>query len=204
MGKISNVFTMLELLNNRKKYSIKELSERLEVNNRMVRLYKEELEKAGIYIDTIRGPYGGYILNRSVILQPRAFSKYDIDLMNNVYKLIKNDERFILHKEYLNLIDKVTGVYQGSKKKTDSIKINNNDDEKKKYNILNKAIKEHCKVWINFISADGTNKERIIHPCDMFFYSDSWYISAFCELRSEIRHFRLARIIEYKLLEEKY
>jgi predicted DNA-binding transcriptional regulator YafY len=63
MSKIANVLTMLELLSHGRKYSIKELSERLEVTNRMIRLYKEELEKAGIYIDTIRGPYGGYVLN---------------------------------------------------------------------------------------------------------------------------------------------
>ena len=32
----------------------------------MIRVYKEDLEKAGIYIDTIMGPYGGYVLNQSV------------------------------------------------------------------------------------------------------------------------------------------
>ena len=55
MSKISNVITMMELLQSGRKYSIKELSEKLEVSERMIRVYKEELEKAGIYIDTIMG-----------------------------------------------------------------------------------------------------------------------------------------------------
>ena len=31
----------------------------------------EELEKAGIFIDTIRGPYGGYVLNQYVHIPRR-------------------------------------------------------------------------------------------------------------------------------------
>ena len=65
MSKISNVLLMLQYLQNGKKYNITELAEKLEVSERMVRVYKEELEKAGIYIDTIMGPYGGYVLNQS-------------------------------------------------------------------------------------------------------------------------------------------
>ena len=46
MSKVSNVITMLELLQNGKKYSINELSKELEVSERMIRVYKEDLEKA--------------------------------------------------------------------------------------------------------------------------------------------------------------
>ena len=53
VSKISNVLTMLQLLQSGRKYSISELSNELEVSERMIRVYKEDLEKAGIYIDTI-------------------------------------------------------------------------------------------------------------------------------------------------------
>ena len=33
---------------------------------------------------------------------------------------------------------------------------------------------------------------------------DRWYVAAFCELRNEIRLFKLEDILEYKVLEEKY
>ena len=62
MSKISNTISMLNLLSTGRKYSIQELATILEVSPRMVRTYKEELEKSGIYIDTIMGPYGGYVL----------------------------------------------------------------------------------------------------------------------------------------------
>ena len=82
MSKLSNVLMMLELLQNKRKYSIKELSEKLEVSPRMIRQYKEELEYAGIYIDTIRGPYGGYVLNQDVKM-PEKFIKSDSIKLDN-------------------------------------------------------------------------------------------------------------------------
>ena len=45
MSKISNVLTMLEYLSSGRKYSISELSEKLEVSPRMIRVYKDEIEK---------------------------------------------------------------------------------------------------------------------------------------------------------------
>ncbi|OGO82108.1 MAG: hypothetical protein A2Y18_05725 [Clostridiales bacterium GWD2_32_19] len=211
MGKISNIITMLELLKNGKKYSIKDLAGRLEVTDRMVRIYKDELEKAGIYIDSIKGPYGGYVLNQKVALPAVGFSKYDIQLLKSMYAMLEKNKEFILKHELLNLIDKIDGEYKGSKKKVDGIpNIVEERDEKyreietRKYNAIARAIKENQKMLINFLSASHGMKERIVHPCDLFSYNDSWYLAAFCELRNEIRHFRIIRIIEYKVLDQKY
>jgi predicted DNA-binding transcriptional regulator YafY len=77
MSKLSNTLTMLQLLSSGRKYSIKELSETLEVTPRMIRVYKEDLEKAGIFIDTIMGPYGGYVLKQEIRIDT---NKYKIKL----------------------------------------------------------------------------------------------------------------------------
>lgn len=203
MGKLSNILTMAELLSSGRKYSINELSDRLEVTPRMIRFYKEEMEKAGIYINTIRGPYGGYILDTARVLPNRGFSKYDVQLLNNIKSILSSNNEFDLYKELDDLIDKVNGIYTASKKKSDS-NILLKETGKEIFNILSKAIKEKKKVEILFLSANGDKNIRIIHPCDMFLYSNYWYVSAFCELRNEIRHFRLERILNYKVLEEKY
>ena len=62
MSKLSNLLLMLQYLQSGRKYSVKELSTKLEVSERQIRSYKEDLEQAGIYVDTIMGPYGGYVL----------------------------------------------------------------------------------------------------------------------------------------------
>ena len=88
MSKLSNTLTMLQLLSTGRKYSIQELSKILEVTPRMVRVYKEDLEKAGIYIDTIMGPYGGYVLKQEIRINTE---KYKVKLSNedlNKYNIL--------------------------------------------------------------------------------------------------------------------
>ena len=194
MSKISNVILMLEYLQNGRKYTIKELSEKLEVSCRMVRLYREELEKAGIYIDTIMGPYGGYVLNQSIRIPTRKFTKFDYEFLK---KLKVNDD----DKEKLNIIiDKVHGVYFDSKNEKVELK----DYIKNYYNILTRAIKEKRKVKINYYSYKHGNIDRIIRPYDMFLYQTGWGCAAYCELRNDLRHFELKRINKIELLDDKF
>ena len=194
MSKVSNVILMLEYLENGRKYSIKELSEKLEVSERMIRVYKEELEKAGIYIDTLMGPYGGYVLNQSVKIPARKFTKSDYEFLKN----LKVDEK---DREKLQIItDKVHGVYFDSMNEKLELK----DSVKNCYNILARAIKEKRKVKINYYSYNQGSKDRIIRPYDLFLYNAGWGCAAFCELRNDLRHFELKRINEIKLLDEKF
>ena len=101
MSKISNVLTMLQLLQSGRKYSINELSNKLEVSERMIRVYKEDLEKAGIYIDTIMGPYGGYVLNQSVRMPVRKFKMKDAKLLDRYIANEKDKDikGFIKHQK---------------------------------------------------------------------------------------------------------
>ena len=194
MSKISNVILMLQYLENGRKYNIKELAEKLEVSERMVRIYKDELEKAGIYIDTILGPYGGYVLHQRIRIPTRKFTKSDYDFLHT---LSVNDK----DKEKLEMIaDKVHGVYFDSKQENIELK----DEIKDYYNVLTRAIKEKRKVRINYYSYTHGNQDRIIHPFDMFLYNSGWGCAAFCELKKDLRHFELKRINKIELLEEKF
>ena len=96
MSKISNVLTMLEYLSSGRKYSIEELAEKLEVSPRMIRVYKDEIEKAGIYIETIKGRYGGYVLKQNVnvpkrFIDTKAININDKDVFIN--KALKNKRK---------------------------------------------------------------------------------------------------------------
>lgn len=100
MSKISNVISMLQILSSGKKYSINELANTLEVTPRMIRLYKEELEKSGIFIDTIRGPYGGYVLNQKIYLPKKddvqeklVMSEFDKQIYNTITKALKENKK---------------------------------------------------------------------------------------------------------------
>ena len=98
MSKVSNVLEMLDLLSNGRKYQISELAEKLEVSPRMIRVYKDECEKAGIYIDTVKGPYGGYVLRQNVYVPQRFITPDIIDvsdkkIYNCINRAIKNKSK---------------------------------------------------------------------------------------------------------------
>lgn len=84
MSKLSNTIMMLRLLQNGKKYSIKELASTIEVSERMIREYKNELECAGIFIESIRGRYGGYYLNQDIKI-PEGNKSNSIPVNNREY-----------------------------------------------------------------------------------------------------------------------
>ena len=199
MSKVSNAITMLESLQTGKKYSINELSNKLEVSERMIRVYKEDLEKAGIYIDTIMGPYGGYVLNQRVRTPIRKFKLKDAELLNTYITQEKDGKK---KEELIILQDKIKGVYIGSKQEEQELNLK--DENGKKYNLLTRAIKEKRKVKILYYSYGKGENERIIDPIEMFLFQEGWYCAAFCEKKQDIRHFELKRIIKYELLNEKY
>lgn len=98
-----------------------------------------------------------------------------------------------------------TGKFGGYQLNENSnfLKIENKVKEKM-YLIMKKAIANKNKVKIKYKSVNSGITERIIHPAELFIYIDKWYIAAFCELRDEIRLFKLDDIIEYEILAEKY
>ena len=199
MSKLANTITLLELLSTGRKYSVRELSKKLEVTERMIRIYKEDLEKAGIYIDSIMGPYGGYVLNQNIRMPIRKFINKDFHLLDSY---IEKEKDINKKKELILLQDKIKGIYIGSKK--EEKELNLKEETLSKYNILMKAIKEKRKVKILYYSFNKGENSRIIHPAEMFLFNDGWYVAAHCELRKDIRHFELKRIIKYEILEETY
>lgn len=151
MSKVANMLNMLQILKDGKIHSIQNLSEKLEISERMIRQYKLELEQAGIYLKSTTGKYGGYMLENE--------------------------------SDFLKLEDTV---------------------KEEMYIIIKKAIKEKKKIEIKYKSINSGITERIIHPAELFCYINKWYVAAFCELRQEIRLFKLEDILECKVLQDKY
>lgn len=98
-----------------------------------------------------------------------------------------------------------TGKYGGYQLNQNSnfLKIENEVKEKM-YIVMKKAIFNKNKVKIKYDSINSGITQRIIHPAELFVYIDKWYIAAFCELRNEIRLFKLENIKEYEVLADVY
>ena len=196
MGKFSNMLFMVDLLNTGNKYSIKELSQKLGVTERMIRYYKEELENNGIFIESFKGPNGGYfMLDR--VKNYISFNKYDVQLLENISEVLEKSN-FPFMKYYKDLLEKVKNMYSIAEEKSKFIVDIKSLDNNEIFNIVKSSIKKQESINIEYRNIDGTISKRTIHPLQLFNYKDINYVTAYCELRKDIRHFEIERIENIK------
>ncbi len=196
MGKISNMLYMVDLLNTGNIYTLKELSEKIGVTERMVRYYKNEICDNGIAIESFKGPNGGYFMIDS-IKNYININKYDIQLLDNINKfLLKNNFEYKdKYEDFLDKAKKMYSIYEDKSKYISNIAIESPGEIEK---IIESSIGKNEKIEIIYNTVNGEQSKRAIHPLNLFKYKNNYYVTAFCELRNDIRHFEIKRIINIK------
>ena len=201
MSKVANMLNMIQILKDGKIHNMKEIAKQIEVSPRMIKQYKNELEQAGIYIESRRGMYGGYMINHEL-------NNIDIGLTYNELKKLDEVGKKNSIEEIKKIIEKICNSYnknirKNNLKKFERIRSDKND-LKNIYISMRKAINEKKKVYIKYFSNDSGMNDRIIHPAEMFYYLNEWYVAAFCERKNAIRLFKIHDIQEYRILKQKY
>jgi len=196
VGKIANMLYMIDLLNTGNIYTLKELSEKIGVTERMIRYYKDEICNNGIAIESFKGPNGGYFMIDE-IKNYTSINKYDIQLLDNVkHFLSENNFKYVdKYEEFLDKAKKMYSIYEEKSKYIANVDTTSSNVIEK---IIKSAISKNEKVEIVYNDVDGSQHRRIIHPLYLFKYKENYYVTAFCELRNDIRHFEIKRIVNIK------
>ena len=171
---------MLKILETGRKYTVKELADKIEVSPRMIKIYKNELEKAGIYIDSITGIYGGYVYNNKNNYDV-SFNINDVSCLEKIIPLLenKNDVEQLLEKI------KTIVIYSDN----DIVEEKNSKELKEKYNIVSKAIQNNSDLEIEY-----KNKKKSISPHNISFYKDCIYLTGYSKIDDELRTYNLNEI----------
>ncbi|MBC8587959.1 helix-turn-helix transcriptional regulator [Paratissierella segnis] len=213
MSKLSNILNMYLLIQGRGIIKVKELAEIIEVSPRMIKQYKDDLEQAGIYIGSKRGRYGGYYLENGIDLKELSIKKEELESLKMANEIIKSGNYLfssdfeIFTYKMLNYQNDFEGVDFFTK---DSFKpLAMKEKERQNWNIIKKAIINKRKVKMSYkpIKSDGNQKElstRIVHPYGTFSHKGAIYFFGYCEMRKEVRYFKLSRIESLDLLNQKF
>lgn len=187
MSKVSKNIKMLDILSSGKKYTCKQLSEILEISPRMVRAYKDELEKEGIYIDAIYGREGGYQLRSKIELPSILFNENDIETIDSLLVKIKNKDDL---EKLKNIKQKITHYCKMLNDELDFL----DKTKKEVLKEIRKAIIEQQKIKIEYHSK-GEKKQRVIYPKQIYIYENLIMIVAvYSDDMNDIRHLNLNRI----------
>ena len=182
MGKLGNTLAMLKILESGRKYTVNELAEQIEVTPRMIKEYKSELEKAGIYIDSICGIYGGYVYKRKDNYDV-TFNIKDINVLEKLLSQV--EERDVVKLE--QVIEKIRTIVIYSSNEFSEYQ----DDElsKKNYNIISKALKSRTELTFLY---RGKNKKLIPH--NLSFYKDNIYVTGYSVIDDDLRTYNILEI----------
>lgn len=212
MSHTSNCLKMLMILNAKgRPMKAKEIAEILEVKERMVRNYKQDLEMAGIHIGTKLGRYGGYYLEQKSFLPNLHFDSNELTALDTAYDFLMNSKSFPEKNDFKSLYHHVTSVAL-SKAEVDRYiyfihKSKPRDTLTKDNELflqLRSAILTQKKVVITYQGWKGKLEDRTIHPYGLINYNSSWYCRAYCEMRNEQRTFKLLRIQDLQETEEHF
>ena len=203
--KVERLISILMLLLNKRKLTAKELSEYFEVSIRTIQRDIETLCGAGIPIYGDVGKHGGYQLTENYKLD-RNFLTFNE--MDTLIVMLKGFSDTLFSDSIRTILEKMGGFNKKSSN-LGSLHIDMTPWGADRgfldtLNQINKAIEE--KRFISFEYYDLYNKKTVrkVEPYITILKGGSWYIYGFCLLREEYRLFKISRIFELKLKQQRF
>ncbi|MBA2650350.1 MAG: YafY family transcriptional regulator [Legionella sp.] len=210
MSRTQRLFDLIQTLR-RYRYPVsgKQLAEGLGISLRT--LYRDiaTLQAQGASI--VGEPGVGYVLRPGFMLPPLMFSEEEIEalVLGSRWVARRTDKKLGLAAT--NVLAKIasvlpedlrhrlefSGLLIGPAKTLIEL-----DDEKEAS--IRHAIRKEHKLQITYTDVNGDDSDRIIWPLALGFFEEVHVVVAWCELRSDFRHFRTDRIVTLTQLEARY
>jgi len=205
--KIDRLVSIIMILNNKDKVTAKELSEKFEVSTKTIQRDMEIIERAGIPIVSYKGHQGGY-----GIIDGYRVSKASMtgDEANLLKKLLIGINKCYENKEATTLINKLEVIKpEKHSSLNDRLIIDfstwgKSEELTDEMNIIDEAIKNRNPIEFDYINGSGEKTSRKIEPYKIIFKSLALYVYGFCNLKNEMRVFKINRMENIKAKNENF
>jgi predicted DNA-binding transcriptional regulator YafY len=201
--KISRLFEIVYLLLDKKTITAKQLAERFEVSTRTIYRDIDVLSSCGIPIYTNKGKNGGISLIEGFKMDKVVLTEAERD--DVLYAL--QGLNAVSSGEANSALEKLSAFFGSSK--ADWIDIdfsywNNDHNFKDKFEKIKSCILNSITISIEYSNINGQTTRREIHPVKLVFKATSWYVSAFCTQKNDFRTFKLSRISDIIITQNKF
>jgi len=182
----------------------KQFAQQYEVSVRTIYRDIEALSEAGVPVYMRRGRDGGISLIEDYTVSRAMLS--DEEAQHLILALQAMGATNFSDTEIL--VDKIKSIFKkGNISSWVEIEFSswiNTEKEKAKFLIIKTAIHESNILELEYITASGQRGLRDVCPKMAIFKSKSWYLSAYCLKRKDMRLFRLSRIIKVRDTNKKF
>ncbi len=210
MNRLDRLTSILIQLQSKRLITAREIAKRFEVTNRTIYRDIRTLRLAGVPIGEEEGK--GYFLVEGYRLPPVMFTIEEARALVTTSKILNYHTEDSLKQNYESALLKIKAVL--SLKDKDKLEFLNSRIGFQKpwaptslyLDNIQHSITESEKLKIKYQSKREEEQitERTIQPYAVYFSGAVWSTIAFCELRQEIREFRLDRVKELKLLQTHF
>ena len=199
MRRADRLFQIIQLLRRRHVLTAAAIASDLEVSERTVYRDIADLVRSGV---PIAGEAGvGYTLRRGFDLPPLMFTEEEIAALVLGTRVVSSwaDEGLAkaaesaLARIEAALTDKIKARLTGSRLFAPSFHVP--QQVAAALADLRKVIDERRPTQLDYSDTGGARTNRVVRPLGLFFWSNKWTLTAWCEWRSDFRVFRIDRIV---------
>lgn len=199
MSRSSRMFEIIQMLRSAKApLTAEQIADALEVTKRTIYRDMATLQAMRVPIEGEAGV--GYIMRPGFDLPPLMFTSEEVEVIVVGLALLGRTGDTALLKAASSLSQKISSVLPDDFKHEignwplyasgwNRIPQSQVDPQ-----MLRRAIREEEKIRFAYVDGDGKRTRRTVLPIAIFYYIEAVVLAAWCELRSDFRHFRLDRL----------
>ena len=196
--KIDRQIGILSILLQKDKITAAELAEKFEVSRRTIIRDIEDINRAGIPIQTLQGQNGGISIMENYRVDRTVLSSAE---MQAILSGLQSLDSVSGNSRYRQLMEKLSADHSDMTKVDNDIIIDLGMWDKStvsgKIELIKAAIEQKKQIAFTYFSPDGES-ERVIEPYHLVFQWASWYVWGYCTVRGDYRMFKLTRMTKLR------
>ena len=208
MRRADRLFQIVSLLQRRRFVTAAWLAEHLEVSERTIYRDVRDLVGSGVPIEGEAGV--GYRLAKSFELPPMMFNVDEIEALVLGARMVETWADEDLRRAAKSVLDKTEAVLPLKLRSRIhdtalfALSFRVSDKAREVLGPIRRAVGERHKLELHYRSAADSLSQRVIRPLGLYFWGTTWTVGAWCELREDFRNFRLDRVEQVELLDERF
>lgn len=208
MRRADRLFDVIQLLRTaRKPVTAAALAEELEVTVRTI--YRDVATLQARRVPIEGAPGLGYVLRKGFDLPPLMFTIDEVEAIAVGARLVRRLRDSELQAAARRVLDKVTVVLPESLRAhvADApVYVSSGDAAEPSVDVaqVRAAIRDRRKMRMAYVDEKGGRTRRTVWPLAMAYYVDVTVLGAWCELRKDLRNFRVERITASRVLAARF
>ena len=200
--KDNRLFRILYYILEKGRVTANELADKFEVSVRTIYRDIDSISSAGIPIYALQGKGGGIEIAEDFVLNKSLLSENEKQQIMSALQGVDNTT--IQHEN--ELLTKLSALFKMKNTSWIEVDFNNWQNNKlyeKAFNDIKSAILSKNIISFTYFSSNEKETSRSVKPVRLIFKSQDWYLYALCLLRNDFRYFKLSRIKNLEIHEEK-